>query len=429
MMRFSIYRNSVENSTGENILQVGVNLFTGEKDFESSFGALTAIESDLLLIASSIFAADRASKRGEREDLCRNFELQIPVTNFEKLLPLVPQIEKILRLLSNDSWQIRLRHDSGTTQDHEISDCSCQGKTLLFSGGLDSLAAAVEFGKETEILQLVSHKTRNTVTDNCQKRLAALLKGEGYQIQHQQFFVSSADGGPTKLSHAEENSQRTRSFVFLVLGALVAYRTRHYEIIYLAENGQMAIHLPLTSGRIGAFSTHTAHPDVLSNMEQFLASALQAPITIRNPYVHRTKKEVVEIIAQHLPMSIPISTSCWRNSRISAGFTHCGACVPCYIRRIAIEAITTDSTAYARDVWNEDIRRLAPEDDGRRNLLDLVEFIQFFEDATDEEIMSEYPELYSRNISPSDVIDMYRRFAFEARNLFNHYPAVKELLS
>ncbi len=133
MIRFSIHRNSVENPTGENILQVGVNLFTGEKDFESSFGTLTAIESDLLLIASSIFAADRASKRGEREDLCRNFELQIPVTNFEKLLPLVPQIEKILRLLSNDSWQIRLRHDSGTAQDNEISDCSCQGKTLLFS--------------------------------------------------------------------------------------------------------------------------------------------------------------------------------------------------------------------------------------------------------------------------------------------------------
>ena len=55
-----------------------------------------------------------------------------------------------------------------------------------------------------------------------------------------------------------ENSQRTRSFLFLVLGALAARRAGHIEIVYLAENGQMAIHLPLTQGRIGAFSTHTA---------------------------------------------------------------------------------------------------------------------------------------------------------------------------
>jgi hypothetical protein len=240
--------------------------------------------------------------------------------------------------------------------------------------------------------------------------------------------VSSKDGGPSDLQHDLENSQRTRSFVFLTLGALVAKRTGNHEIVFIAENGQMAIHLPLTQGRIGALSTHTAHPDVLVAMQDYLSAALSLPISIINPYVHRTKKEVISHVVKELPAAIAESNSCWKSARIVSDATHCGECVPCYIRRIAIESLTMDTTSYARNVWAEKIKELPPSDEGRRNLFDLLEFIVHFRTKTNEEIMNEFPELYSQNIDSLSVIQMYKRFANEARTVFNKYPYIKELL-
>ena len=62
--------------------------------------------------------------------------------------------------------------------------------------------------------------------------------------------------------------------MFLILAALVARRLGRRDLLMIAENGQMAIHLPLSTARIGAFSTHTAHPDVLDSMQTILSSAL-----------------------------------------------------------------------------------------------------------------------------------------------------------
>jgi hypothetical protein len=98
------------------------------------------------------------------------------------------------------------------------------------------------------------------------------------------------------------------------------------------------------------------------------------------------------------------------------------------VRRIAIESLTTDTTRYARNVWAEKIKELPPTDEGRRNLFDLLEFIYQFIIKSNEEIMNEFPELYSKNIDSTSVIGMYKRFANEARIVFNKYPNLKGLL-
>jgi 7-cyano-7-deazaguanine synthase in queuosine biosynthesis len=409
------------------ILVVGDNLFTGEADFRKHFGNPTSLESDLLRIAAAVFAADRAAPRGEREDISRTFELSVPVANVGRLLPLVGQVEDVLRLLSNDGWNIHLDHRSGDVESGFESP-PATGKTLLFSGGLDSLAAGIEFGGDKVALALTSHTTRNTITAKAQVELATLLSTAGLNIVHRQFFVSSRDGGPTNLQHAEENSQRTRSFVFLVIGALVARRTGNRELLYLAENGQMAIHLPLTQARIGAFSTHTAHPDVLAAMEKFLSGALAVAITIKNPFAYRTKRDIVQVVFERLPKAIPLAHSCWKNARLPHGTTHCGECIPCHVRRIAVEHTTSDVTAYARNVWLENVGSLPPEDEGRRNLIDLIEFVHRFATQNADDLMCEFPELYSPNIDPTRAIEMYRRFADEATTVLTRYPNVAPFL-
>ena len=427
MISYFVRRGGNEDGNCDLVLEVGKNLFIGEDDFTQAFGPLTSLESDLLLISASVFAADRATARGEREDIARRIELHIPVVNALRLQPLTKKIEEILRNLSNDAWRINLRQVSGDLEkDAHYAEGS--GRTLLFSGGLDSLAAAIEFGKQEKTLQLVSHITRNQTTNQAQKNLAADLKNHGLDLPHHQFFVSSSsrDVGPSQLKHAAENSQRTRSFLFLVLGALVARRAGHIEVVYLAENGQMAIHLPLTQGRIGAFSTHTAHPDVLVRMENFLSEALNVPFQILNPYVHLTKAEVVKKVINLSADMILSANSCWRSARLS---THCGECIPCFIRRIAIEySICEDPTAYDKDCWVEKIGQLG-DDTGRRNITDLAEFILRIERSSPEDIMSEWPELYSPNIDETEVIAMYKRFSKEARTVLSRYSELTPFLS
>jgi len=350
-------------------------------------------------------------------------------------MPLVGDLRRLLRELSQDGWRIQLRqaegHPDGVVEE-EVIGAPKGAITLLFSGGLDSFAAAVEFGQRATPLHLVSHITRNQVTDRAQQELAALLKGEGFNVEHRQFFVSSRAGGPTGFDHDVEASQRTRSLVFLTLGAISARRTGHREIIYMADNGQLAIHLPLTQGRIGAFSTHTAHPSVLAGAEAFLSRALGVPFIIRNPYVYKTKSEVVAQAVRRLPGAVPLSTSCWRNTRLgtgAGGTTHCGACIPCYLRRIALENTGGDPTVYTRDVWSEPVRQLPVDDEGRRNLMDLVDFIRRFELMSNEEVLSEFVELYSNSFDSRQVIEMYRRFAVEAKTVLTQYPLVAPLLA
>lgn len=426
-VRYLVRRGDDEPSRGASVLESGGNLKTGESDVERSFGDVSSVEADLLVLASSIFAADRATARGEREDFQRNIEIRVPVVNLARLMPLVPDIEEILRLLSQDGWTVTLRQAPGAAEGTPAVR-PASGTTLLFSGGLDSLAAAVEYGQGATTLELVSHRTRNPATISTQNQLAALLASRGFNVTHRHFFVSSTAGGPSDLAHDVENTQRTRSFVFLVLGAIVARRTGNYDLVYLAENGQMAIHLPLTTARIGAFSTHTAHPDVLVAMQRFLASALSIPLRLVNPYVLRTKREVTDVVQRLLPEAIPMASSCWRNAHLPAGATHCGACVPCFVRRIAIEHSGADATAYARDVWAEEIAGLPPDDDGRRNFAELGEFIVRFERSTSEEILSEFPDLISDSFDTFGVIEMYRRFAAEAHTVLARYPGVAPFL-
>ena len=285
---------------------------------------------------------------------------------------------------------------------------------LYSRGGLDSLAAAFQSASASARTFLVSHVTRNKQTARRPIRVSRSPFISWHSTSHYQFFVSSQADEEQAFDHDVETSQRTRSFLFLVLGALAARRLGSNEILMMAENGQMAVHLPLTNARIGAFSTHTAHPDVLAAMQRFLSTALGYPISIVNPFIHHTKAEVISDIARDCADLIPLSESCWKNTRLPQDFTHCGECIPCYVRRIAVETWIPDPTAYLRDPWRQVPSSTAEDDIAHRNLYDLVEFVRRVSKYSVEEMTNEWPELYSPNLSAAQVIDMYKRFASEA---------------
>ena len=172
--------------------------------------------------------------------------------NAGRLLPFVPIVERTLRRLSDDTWKITLYQSEGGI--YKVKPAGpCPGKVLLFSGGLDLLLRRSSFRVWRELSSSESlHQDRQTVA--AQATLYQSLLDSGSNLTHSAFFVSARNVG--SFEHAAENSQRTRSFLFLTLAAITAYRLGRREIVLLAENGQLAIHLPLSSARMAAFSTH-----------------------------------------------------------------------------------------------------------------------------------------------------------------------------
>ena len=426
MKTFHFYRGDTPKTPYGILLKLETDVLTGIKSVRENFGEESTLEADLLALAGSIFAVDRAQKRGEREEFARTVELHIPVTNVGRLQPLIPVVEDILRRLSNDTWHINLIQASGALYTPSTAKIS-PGKVLLFSGGLDSLAAAVEFSNSPDRLALVSHITKNRQTVTAQQTLFGQLLSKGCNLAHYSFFVSAKDKGT--FEHSVENSQRTRSFLFLTLAAITANRLDRRDIVVIAENGQMAIHLPLSSARIAAFSTHTAHPDVLAQMRIFLSGAFGFEFTIQNPYVQKTKKEMIKPIIDIAPETLINSNSCWKNSRIAKGATHCGECIPCFIRRVAIESYRKDTTLYGRDIFSANFGSLPPDDEGRRNLADLAEFTLKFERLSTQELYDEWPELFSPNIDAASTIAMYQRAAAETRAVLSKYPVASQVLA
>ncbi|MGE5560445.1 MAG: 7-cyano-7-deazaguanine synthase [Chloroflexota bacterium] len=433
MTTVQLVRNPADTRHGATDLVIcpDVNFQIGRQQFTVSFGEPTSLELDLLALASAVYGSDIAIKRGEREAFARTIEVFVPVVNYAVLEMVRPKIEVALYRLTGDNWTVRLLQVPGEV---EVAEWYADGQdeVLLFSGGLDSLAGAYKRLTEgVSHLTLVSHVTHNPAVLASQEALFQQLQLTfGDRVSRKHFHVSGRDhpGFPFPADDEREETQRSRSFLFLILGALVARRLRAGKLLMMAENGQMAIHLPLNQARTGGFSTRTAHPDFLARMQDILRSALRYEVTIVNPFLYMTKAEVISQLVAERPDLIGLSGSCWRAARV--GSKHCGECVPCLIRRIALERHGIVPSDYARDLFSEQVPGLKEDDRGKRNLYDLVEFCRhFLDDALRASVVEDYPEIVSRHFDGARATDMYARFAHEAQGVLSRYAGTRDLLA
>jgi 7-cyano-7-deazaguanine synthase in queuosine biosynthesis len=420
-----------EATESDLLLVPGRNLLTGAKALAEAVGTLTSLEEDLLTLAAAVYAADVALRRGEREQFTRDFRLQIPVTNYEAFVRHEAELIDILYFLTSDNWNVEFSARQETPEPHQGWP-SGEGTTLLFSGGLDSFSAAIEELSSDRPLQLVSHYTANRVIRQSQESLHAHLCAN-FDPEPRRIAIRA--GGRSRGSlhfpadHAREPTQRTRTLLFVVIAAIVARRTGFSNLLMVGENGQMAIHLPLTPARIGAFSTHTAHPEFLFDVQNYLSSLLHVQLIFTNPFVYKTKAETIDSVVgtRRHRKAIPQSVSCWGAGRHA--FSHCGDCVPCIVRRIALEHRGVKLKEYARDLFIQDVISLNVDDSGRRNLLELAEFATIFSTCSDGVLEDKFPELINPHFDRKAAIAMYRRFAGEARTVFGRYGRLAPLLT
>ncbi|MEM7510673.1 MAG: 7-cyano-7-deazaguanine synthase [Bacteroidota bacterium] len=409
------------------------NLYTGINALNSHFRDSTSLEEDMLNLASGIYATDLAVRRKEREQYIRTIKLSIEVVNLHAFERVKDQLEEALYVLSGDNWTITFSQKIGMPEAADKWPTK-DGVVLLFSGGLDSFAGAVHYIKQGNELVLVSHVNQNTSVSGSQNAvLKELTSHYNKSIPHYPYRVFTRKKGAYTFPEMgeRENTQRTRSFLFLALAVITARKVGFNQIVSMAENGQFAIHLPLNQARVGPFSTHTANPKFLEIAENLFSTLFGiANLRIENPFLYKTKAEVTSLLKNGLLDKIESSVSCWMASHVQ-GKNHCGRCIPCLTRRVAIEHNGRTVNEYGVDLLNTDLDTLSPDNDGKRNLMDFLEFLTTFQgyDASrKEEFMMSFPELYNEAIDPDQALEMYHRVAIESLAVFSKYPHVNKYL-
>lgn len=106
--------------------------------------------------------------------------------------------------------------------------------------------------------------------------------------------------------------------------------------ILVAENGFISLNPPLLPGRMASLSTRTTHP-LFMQMLQELLEGLDIGARLLMPYRFKTKGEMLRECADQaiLAKYACDTTSCGRFRTYNR--MHCGRCVPCMVRKAAIQ--------------------------------------------------------------------------------------------
>lgn len=302
---------------------------------------------DLLEIAAYIYCADQFTKRGSRQmtkmgaDWRRRFRFHIPVRR--PALWNMPEIEEALRetleFLSEDEFSFDFSQAANPRPLQSYLPFGESGAqhlddVILFSGGLDSLAGAVNllFGERSHVA-LVSHQSSKMIASK-QNRLVQELRERTPPGSLIYVPVSVNKGS----EDATEFTQRTRSMLFASLGLVVA-RMLGLDRLRFYENGVVSINLPIVEHVIGSRASRTTHPRFLSDCSRLFSLLLSADFKIENPYALKTKAEVVRILTDRDQGDfISKSMSCTRIREVTQTGKHCGVCSQCVDRRISILA-------------------------------------------------------------------------------------------
>jgi 7-cyano-7-deazaguanine synthase in queuosine biosynthesis len=422
-------------SNEELLLDMGRNVFA-DMDAFGPLGSLNSLDHDLLRVGAYVYTTDLAIKRLPREKHIRSIRVRIPVANIQAFQRIRALIEQALTTVSADNWQLEFEAIPGASSAPGMNWPKREGSTLLFSGGLDSFAGALDALTRERAITLVSHITHNRPVENAQSRLASVVQSfTKRDVRHVQIRVHGRNhAGLSFPSDTDrEDTQRTRSFLFLSLAAIAARLHGTRRILLMAENGQFAIHLPLTEARIASFSTHTAHPKFLAEMQEVFRQFLMCPdLEISNPFCYLTKAQVVGLIPVDLHPEIENSSSCWRVARVAGERTHCGECVPCLSRRIALETHGIKLREYQTDLFRKDIGSLPVGNIGKQNLVDMCQFIAFFDGPhrlqSELDFCLKFPDLFKPHVDRTKAIGLYRQFGAEARAIFSKHRKVRAIL-
>lgn len=321
---------------------------------------------DLLEIATYVYCADQATSRGGMDvdnfggRWRRHLQFHIPVRepDFWNTATVKQALCDTLGFLSDDIFEFNFiaaknppgmqHYLPGMKNDNFAGEPQ---QVVMFSGGLDSLAGAVEEAIQFKHrLMLVNHRPTDKL-NNFHRRLETMLaqKAGNFAPTHLHVHINK------KRDLNKNYTQRTRSFLYVALGATVAQMLGQRNVRFY-ENGVVSLNLPVCAQVLGSRATRTTHPRVLRDYSDLLAKVAGTPFTVENPFIWDTKGEIVgKIVKADCAELIAHSISCAHTFSFSNEHPHCGTCSQCIDRRFGILAAGAEANdpmaGYATDIF------------------------------------------------------------------------------
>ncbi len=216
-----------------------------------------------LLTCLAVWATDKIVPRQQAPDVwTRQLRISCPAPGWSKALA---EISSLAGFLTGDDWSLEARVMQPSLEIKAKPDNSWQPDCVcLFSGGVDSLAGAIDLLEAGKRVLLVSHYdfgqlagAQNLLTERLISHYGPdKVRRWGFRIQFE----------------APELSLRSRSLLFIGLGVAAAAVWGQDLPLHIPENGWISLNPPLTSSRLGSYSTRTTHPYFISGLKNFLAS-------------------------------------------------------------------------------------------------------------------------------------------------------------
>jgi hypothetical protein len=303
---------------------------------------------DLLEVATYVYAADQAAARGTPADLgaCwrRTLSFRIPVRDPDRwnAAAVRDPLVEALEFLSEDAYHFEFvprRPDprpryftfGGQRFDRPVDE------VVPFSGGMDSLAGAVEEAVvRGRHVALVQHRSNPKLQPRHDELVAALSDralAAGGLVTHVPVVVNKDEG------LTAETTQRSRSFLFAALAAAVGAMVGGPDRVRFYENGVVGLNLPITPAAVGARATRTTHPRTLAGFGRVLSAVTGRPFAVDCPFLWDTRADVVRrLAAAGCADLLRLSTSCGATRGMTKAQPHCGVCSQCVGRRFAVLA-------------------------------------------------------------------------------------------
>jgi 7-cyano-7-deazaguanine synthase in queuosine biosynthesis len=360
---------------------------------------------DLVEIATYVYCADQATKRTDDsnafgEGWRRNFYFRIPVRRPDiwNSPGVRDQLCDTLGFLSDDVFQFdfvpmtvrpRFQRYLKFNDDGAPSTKLKFESVAMFSGGLDSFAGAIqEMLLEERGVVFVTHVSTSKRLPKAKALVKELRqRAPGIPVWH----IPATINKDKRLS--VEYTQRTRSFLYVALGATVA-KMLGLSLIRFYENGVISFNLPISGQVVGARASRTTHPRVLHGFGQLLTTAMEEPFAVENPFLWHTKADVVRVLTGNgMADLVEHTTSCAHTWEITSFHTHCGACSQCIDRRLAVigagAAANDRPEAYTVNLFTDP----RPEGEQRTLVTAYVETAQRMSKSSFSDFVARYPQV------------------------------------
>lgn len=403
---------------------------------------------DLVEIATFVYVADQATTRGGAgvenmgDEWRRPLHFEIPVRCLDlwRRPKVAAALQMALSFLSEDRYAFVFRkYNAPPAFDRFINfgehDWGFKPESVvLFSGGLDSLGGVVrEVVVEGRAAALVTHRS-NTKFINRLRMLRQMIddRAKGAKPLHITVGINKDE----HLNH--EYTQRSRSFLYAVLGATIAQMSGLDEVRFY-ENGTVSLNLPISRQVVGAKATRTTHPKTLAAFQHLFSLLADRPIAVTNRFLWKTKGEVVKLIMDAgCSGMIEWSTSCTHTLETSNAHPHCGKCSQCIDRRFAVLAAGAGQFERA-DTYGVDLLVQARDPGESRTMLaSYVETAQQVAGMSEMEFFMRFGEVArivrqvggSADENARRIYDLYRRHADEVLRVVDgglqtHAPQVR----